>query len=230
VSIGHVEKSESHVARFLALYGVLYAAFGVQSPYLPSLLDSHGLPPEAIALVLAAGAAIPLAAGPAACRLADRLDAPKAVLIVCSAAAGLIALRYLPARGLWPLFIVGVIHSATLAPLAPLSDTLALGSAAPARVDARCARGFYYSWLRCAGSAAFILGTVLSGQAIGGFGIIAVVCCRTPHRGGLCPNCASIAIDAKCRPARDGKIMVQGSALLPVAALRPHRSGCIDPR
>jgi PPP family 3-phenylpropionic acid transporter len=41
----------SPLARFLALYGALYAAFGVQSPYLPSLLDSHGLPPEAIALV-----------------------------------------------------------------------------------------------------------------------------------------------------------------------------------
>jgi hypothetical protein len=34
------------------------AAFGVQSPYLPSLLDSHGLPAEAIALVLASGTAI----------------------------------------------------------------------------------------------------------------------------------------------------------------------------
>ena len=123
----------SPLARFLALYGALYAAFGVQSPYLPSLLDSQGLPSEAIALVLAAGTAIRLAAGPAAGHLADSLDAPKAVLIVCSAAAGLIALGYLPARGLWPLLIVGVIHSAALAPLAPLSDTLALGSAAPAR-------------------------------------------------------------------------------------------------
>ena len=90
----------SPLARFLALYGALYAAFGVQSPYLPSLLDSHGLPPEAIAVVLAAGTAIRLVAGPTAGRLADRLDAPKAVLIVCSAAAGLIALGYLPARGL----------------------------------------------------------------------------------------------------------------------------------
>src|SRR5207248_10465798 len=34
---------------------------------------------------------------------------------------------------------------------------------------------FYYGWLRGACSAAFILGTVLSGQAIGRFGIIAVV-------------------------------------------------------
>ena len=118
----------SPLTRFLALYRALYAAFGVQSPYLPSLLDSHGLPPEAIALVLAAGTAIRLAAGPAAGRLADTLDAPKTVLIVCSAAAGLIALGYLPARGLWPLLIVGVIHSAVLAPLAPLSDTLALAA------------------------------------------------------------------------------------------------------
>jgi PPP family 3-phenylpropionic acid transporter len=162
------------LARFLALYGALYAAFGVQSPYLPSLLDSHGLPPEAIALVLAAGTAIRLAAGPVAGRLADNLDAPKAVLIVCSAAAGLIALGYLPARGLWPLLIVGVIHSAALTPLAPLSDTLALGSAAPARQNDPCAGGFYYGWLRGAGSATFILGTVLSGQAIGRFGITAV--------------------------------------------------------
>jgi PPP family 3-phenylpropionic acid transporter len=62
-----------------------------------------------------------------------------------------------------------------LAPLAPLSDTLALSSAAPARQNNPCAGGFYYGWLRGAGSAAFILGTVLCGQAIGQFGIGVVV-------------------------------------------------------
>ncbi len=163
------------LARFLVLYGALYAAFGVQSPYLPSLLDSRNLPPEVIALVLAAGTAIRLVAGPAAGHLADRLDAPKAVFVVCSAAAALIALGYLPARGLWSLFVIGVLHSAALAPLAPLSDTLALGSAAPARPNDPCGQGFHYGWLRGAGSAAFIFGTLLSGQVIGRFGIIAVV-------------------------------------------------------
>jgi MFS transporter, PPP family, 3-phenylpropionic acid transporter len=163
------------LSRFLVLYATLYAAFGVQSPYLPSLLDSRNLPPEAIASVLAAGTAIRLVAGPAAGRLADRLDAPRAVLIVCSAAAALIALGYLPARGLWPLFVIGVIHSAALAPLAPLGDTLALSTAAPARPSDPSGSGFYYGWLRGAGSAAFIVGTVLSGQVIGRFGIIAVV-------------------------------------------------------
>ena len=83
--------------RFLTLYGALYLAFGVQSPYLPSLLASRNLTPEAVAIVLAAGAAIRLAAAPIAGRLADRLEAPKAVLMVFSAASALIALGYLSA-------------------------------------------------------------------------------------------------------------------------------------
>ena len=46
------------LGRFLTLYNTLSAAFGVQSPYLPSLLKSRNLPPQAIALVLAAGTAV----------------------------------------------------------------------------------------------------------------------------------------------------------------------------
>jgi MFS transporter, PPP family, 3-phenylpropionic acid transporter len=162
-------------ARFLVLYGTLYAAFGVQSPYLPSLLQSRNLLPRAIALVLAGGTAVRLLAGPAAGRLADRLDAPKAVFCVCAAAAALMALGYLLAQGLWLLFLVGVLHSAALAPLAPLSDTFALGTAAPAGSVNLEARGFHYGWVRGAGSAAFIVGLVLSGEVIGHSGIVAVV-------------------------------------------------------
>ena len=161
--------------RFLLLYCALYAGFGVQSPYLPSLLDARNLTPEAIAVVLAGGTAVRLAAGPAAGRLADRLGAPKAVLAVCATAAALLALGYLSATGLLLLLVVGVLHSAALAPLAPLTDTLALGSAAPTRSDVSVQRHFHYGWLRGAGSAAFIAGTLLSGQAIGRFGITAVV-------------------------------------------------------
>jgi PPP family 3-phenylpropionic acid transporter len=167
--------SRPALSRFLILYAALYAGFGAQSPYLPSLLESRDLRPEAIALVLAAGSAVRLVAGPAAGRLADRLDAPKIILSLCSAVAALIALGYLPARGLWLLFAVGVFHSAALAPLAPLSDTLALGAAAAARSDDAVRRGFEYGWVRGAGSAAFILGSVLSGQAVGHFGIASVV-------------------------------------------------------
>jgi hypothetical protein len=55
--------SRPALSRFLILYAALYAGFGVQSPYLPSLLESRDLRPEAIALVLAAGSAVRLVAG-----------------------------------------------------------------------------------------------------------------------------------------------------------------------
>ena len=154
---------------FLALPNSIRRAlrrFGVQSPYLPSLLERRNLTPEATATLLAAGTAIRLVAGPAAGRLADIIDAPKAVLAACSAAAALIALGYLQATGIWLLFLVGVFHSAALAPLAPLTDTLALGSAAPGPSEGAAQRRFHYRWLRGAGSAAFICGTLLFGQAI----------------------------------------------------------------
>ncbi|MGB9648283.1 MAG: MFS transporter [Stellaceae bacterium] len=158
--------------RFLSLYGALYAGFGVLSPYLPSLLESRKLGPEAIALVLGAGTAIRLIAGPAAGRLADILDAPKAVLAACSVAA---ALGYLQGTGLLLLFVVGVLQSTALAPLAPLTDTLALASAAPHPSEGSAQQRFHYGWLRGAGSATFICGTLLSGQAITEFGISAAI-------------------------------------------------------
>src|SRR5260370_42495611 len=93
---------------FLALYGALYAAFGVQSPYLPSLLQARGLAPGEIGLVLAAGTAIRLVTGPLAGRLADRRQSPQMVLTVCAASAAALALCYAPAHGLWPLLVVGI--------------------------------------------------------------------------------------------------------------------------
>lgn len=167
--------ADTALIRFLLLYGALYAGFGVQSPYFPSLLDSRGLRPENIAAVLAAGTAVRLLAGPTAGRLADRFAAPRLVLAICAVAAGVIAPTLLAAQGFWPLLMLGVLYSATVAPLAPLCDTLALATAAPNRPNDAGQPRFHYGWLRGAGSAAFIFGTVLSGQAIGQSGIAIVV-------------------------------------------------------
>src|ERR1700751_3777811 len=167
-----ISSSRSTLYRFLSLYAALYAGFGVQSPYLPILLDNRHLGPETIALALAAGTAMRLTAAPAVARLADRLDAPKVILALCSAAGALIGLGYLPAQGTWALIAVGVLHTAALAPLPPLSDTLALGAAAPAGPGGAV---IHYGWLRGGGSAAFALGLVLSGQGIGHVGIVVIV-------------------------------------------------------
>jgi PPP family 3-phenylpropionic acid transporter len=155
------------LARFLLLFALLYAGFGVSSPFFPSFLGARGLEPEAIGLVLASGTAMRLVAAPLAGRIADRLEASRAVLASSVAAAALISLGYLPASGFWPLFLTSLLSAVALAPLAPVSDALAL--AASERRDAAGRRAFDYGWVRGAGSAAFIAGSLLSGLAVARF-------------------------------------------------------------
>ena len=161
--------SRGALLAYLVLFAALYAAFGVQSPYLPRLLQDHELSAEAIGTVLAAGTAIRLAAGPAAGYLADRLDAARLVFAGCAAAAAVAAIFYLPARGFWPLLAVSLAQASALAPLAPLCDSLVLAAAGARKY------GFDYGWVRGAGSGAFILGAVLSGQMVGQYGLAAVI-------------------------------------------------------
>jgi PPP family 3-phenylpropionic acid transporter len=99
------------------------------------------------------------------------------VLAACAAAAASAALFYLPARGLWPVLLVGALHAALLAPAPPIADSLALASADPA---GRAGLGFDYGRVRGAGAAAFILGSIVAGQAIERFGIEMAVLLHTP--------------------------------------------------
>ena len=157
----------STLPRFVILYSVLFAAFGVASPFLPALLEQRGLDAPAIGLVLGLGSAIRLLTGPLGGRLADRSGAPRIVLAAGLAGAAVVALGYAPARGLLPLALVSIAHAAVLAPLSPVADALSLGAA-------ERPGGFEYGWVRGAGSAAFILGSVAAGQAVAwsGLGVI----------------------------------------------------------
>jgi MFS transporter, PPP family, 3-phenylpropionic acid transporter len=157
--------------RFVALFGLMYAAFGVSSPFLPAFFQARGLAPEQLGILFATGTAIRLVSGPLCGRLADLLQALRAVLAVCTAVAALAALGLLPARGLSALLMVSVFHAAALAPITILADALALRASAPR--DA--ARRFEYGWVRGTGSAVFIAGTLLSGQLVGGWGLTSTI-------------------------------------------------------
>jgi PPP family 3-phenylpropionic acid transporter len=155
------------------LYAAMYAAFGVASPFLPAFVTARGLPPEQLGLVLAAGTAVRLLSAPVAGRVGDMLDALRAVLVFCTAVAAIVTLGYLPAQGFWVLLALSLSHAAALAPVTILADALALGAASPPAGAGR--KGFEYGWVRGTGSAAFIVGTLLSGQAVGAFGLDAIV-------------------------------------------------------
>jgi MFS transporter, PPP family, 3-phenylpropionic acid transporter len=153
---------------FLLLYGALYAAYGTESAYMPAFLRSHGLALEQIGLVLAAGTIVRIVAGPAAGRLADHLGAHKLVLTTAAGLSGVVGLAYTFAFGFVPLLAVSMAHAAVTASLAPLSDALAVTASANGRT-------FQYGWVRGAGSAAFVVGTLLSGQLLGWFGLSSII-------------------------------------------------------
>jgi PPP family 3-phenylpropionic acid transporter len=159
--------------RFILLYAAMYMAFGVASPFLPALVSARGLPAAQLGLVLSAGTAIRLLTGPLAGRLGDMIQGLRVVLVVCLGLAAVVTLGYLPAQGFWPFLALSLGHAATLAPVTILADALALGAATPPPGSGR--RGFEYGWVRGTGSAAFIGGTLLSGQAVSAWGLTVIV-------------------------------------------------------
>jgi|GEM_PF-652348 len=153
---------------FVLLQGSLYAAYGTESPFLPSFLGERGLSASEIGVVLAAGTLIRLAAGPVAGHLADRYDATRAVLGCAAFAAGVISFAYLLGYGFWPLLAASVLHASAIAALAPLADALTLTAAEQEGT-------FSYGWVRGAGSAAFVLGTLASGLLVARAGIASII-------------------------------------------------------
>jgi PPP family 3-phenylpropionic acid transporter len=76
----------SALHRFVVLYALVYAAFGVASPFMPAFFKGRGLSPEQLGILFGAGTAIRLVSGPLVVRLADLTQALRAVLMVCDCA------------------------------------------------------------------------------------------------------------------------------------------------
>jgi MFS transporter, PPP family, 3-phenylpropionic acid transporter len=168
------------MARFIFLYAAMYAAFGVASPFLPAFVNAGGLPPEQLGLVLAAGTAVRLLSAPLAGRIADLIGRLRIVLAVCAALAAAATLAYLAAHGFWLFLAVSLIHAAALAPITVLADALSVG------------RRFEYGWVRGTGSAAFIAGTLASGQAVSALGLEVIVSLQATLLGAAA--CAALFV------------------------------------
>jgi PPP family 3-phenylpropionic acid transporter len=87
--------------------------------------------------------------------------------------AAVAGLGYLMMHGLGSLLVAGLLHAAMLAPIVPLSDALATTAAHASEADE--GRRFDYGWLRASGSAAFIIGTTVSGWAAGKGGLPSII-------------------------------------------------------
>ena len=175
--------------RFLLLYAAMYAAFGVASPFLPALVNARGASGAAGARAERRHSRPPAHGAP---RRAPRRPDPGTPRRAggLPRLAAVVTLGYLPAQGFWPFLALSLGHAAALAPVTILADALALGAAVPPPGSGR--RGFEYGWVRGTGSAAFIGGTLLAGQAVSAWGLDVIVGCR--------PCCWGAAVAARRVP------------------------------
>jgi PPP family 3-phenylpropionic acid transporter len=151
---------------FLLLYVLLYASFGVASPFWPRYFETRGLSPEQIGLLLGLSTIVRLIAGPVAARIADRSQRLRHVLATAAAMAACLAFAFGQPwiGGFWILLVVRLCHEAALTPTTSLADALVLNASRP---RASSGVNFEYGWVRGSASAAFVFGTLAAGQVIG---------------------------------------------------------------
>ena len=206
--------SNSALPPFLLLYAALYSAYGTESAFLPAFFQSHGLAVESIGTVLAAGTVVRILAGPAAGRLADHLNGRRLVLAGAALLSAGVGSLYLGAHGFVPLLAVCLVHSAATAPLAPLSDALAVAAST-------LRRGFQYGWVRGTGSAAFVGGTLLSGQLVDRFGLGCIIAASS----ALFLAMGGIVARVEAPPERGSEAFIRSSgAFRALLALPAYRS------
>jgi MFS transporter, PPP family, 3-phenylpropionic acid transporter len=155
----------SELSRFVGLFGSLYLGFGLASPFFPVFLSSREIGPDQIGLVLSLSGAVRLVSGPLVGRLADRIHHVRGVLSAVSFLAAALALSFSTHSPFLILLLISVSYATALAPTTSLADALALRSSRATLTS----RGFEYGWVRGSGSAAFVLGSLLSGQLLGTF-------------------------------------------------------------
>ena len=156
---------------FVALYALMYGAFGVSSPFMPAFFAERGLTAGELGLLFGAGTAVRLVSGPLCGRLADLTGALRGMYAVCALLAAAVALTLLAGAGFPALLALSLLHAAALAPITTLGDALTLRAAAEPAGGAR----FEYGWVRGTGSGVFILGTLLSGQIVGAWGLDSIL-------------------------------------------------------
>jgi PPP family 3-phenylpropionic acid transporter len=144
------------------LYGALYAAFGVASPFWPKFFEAKALSAQQIGGLLAAAMLMRLVSGPVVAAFADLIASLRLVLAGCAIVAAGAAAALLGTDTFVLLLLAALVQAAALAPTTAIADALSVNAARPRTAG----RPLEYGWIRGAGSVAFVLGTLAVGQLI----------------------------------------------------------------
>lgn len=152
----------SESVRLSFLYGVLFTVIGVQMPFWPVWLESRGMGPMEIGILLGAIYWAKVITNPVIAQIVDHHGGRRRMMIGLAAAALLFFIGYVWAEGFWPLLILGVLSGSLAAAQMPLTETVTMTLTRQGRLD--------YGRVRLWGSLTFIGASILAGTLVESLG------------------------------------------------------------
>ena len=144
--------------RLSLFYGTLFLTVGLIGPYWPVWLESRGMGPSQIGLLMAISFLTRTITNPAIGALVDRRgDRRRPMLVLAAMSLGAYALFW-PAQGFWPLAALTILAAGSFTAIMPLGDSLTLLASSEGRLD--------YGRIRLWGSLSFIVASMIGGAVI----------------------------------------------------------------
>lgn len=144
--------------RLSVYYAAFFAIAGVSMPYWPVWLESRGLGPVEIGIVLAAGRWFSIATTPMIAHFADLRGERKRILVALAIGVFVSYALYNLTGSFWQILLVAVPTAIFQSAIMPVGDSLTMMNASRGRVD--------YGRVRLWGSVTFILASFAGGQLL----------------------------------------------------------------
>ena len=144
--------------RFAAFYGALFVTLGIYAPFWPVWLQSRGMNPREIGLLLAVAPVARIASMPLFTYISDRSGRERTTMILLAALALAGFGAFVPAQGFFALLIIQIATAFVYSPLMPLGESRLMRAVYKYDLD--------YGRVRLWGSLTFILGALGAGAAL----------------------------------------------------------------
>jgi len=144
--------------RLAFFYGAIFASVGIFLPFWPIWLESRGLTPVEIGLIISASFWPRVVTSLLVPNLADRLGKRRLLMRGMIALTLLGLLAFALVSDFWLFMLLGLLTGATWSCILPLADAISLERTASAKLD--------YGRIRLWGSVTFILMSIIGGIAL----------------------------------------------------------------
>lgn len=146
--------------RFAVFYGAVFFVVGVMLPFWPIWLQSRGLTPAHIGIVLAVGPWLRILVDPVITRAADQGGQGRRIIVVAAAISLAAFAGFWLADGFWSILLVMIVFAPAFHVLIPLGDAQTMAAVRRHGLD--------YGRIRLWGSLTFIVAALGVGELLTG--------------------------------------------------------------